>query len=169
MQEEIATFAGGCFWCMEHPFDSLPGVKSVTVGYTGGSTENPTYEEVGSGRTGHAEAFQVRYDPSQISYPQLLEVFWHNIDPTTKDGQFCDLGKQYRTAIFTHNSEQQVQAEASKKALKFKHVETEIVPATTFYPAEQYHQQYYKKNPFRYELYRTGSGRDSKLKQLWHD
>ncbi len=166
-----ATFAGGCFWCMVHPFDSLDGVISVTSGYTGGDKVNPTYEEVSDGGTGHAESVQIKYDPTKISYEKLLEVYWHNIDPTVKDQQFCDHGHQYRSAIFYHNDEQKRLAEQSKQKLidsgKFEHVYTEIVPASTFYPAEEYHQDYYKKNPIRYKYYRYSCGRDHRLKELW--
>lgn len=165
---ELATFAGGCFWCMEHPFDKLNGVLGVQVGYTGGKTLNPTYEEVCTGKTGHTEAVQITFDPSKISYQTLLDVFWHNIDPTAKDQQFCDIGTQYRTAIFTHSDEQQAIAEHSRAGLKMK-VVTEIVPAAPFYPAETYHQQYYQKNPSRYQFYRLGSGRDKRLKELWKE
>jgi peptide-methionine (S)-S-oxide reductase len=171
---EKATFAGGCFWCMEPPFDALQGVISVTSGYTGGHKKNPTYEEVSSGVTGHAESVQIVYDPSQVSYAALLNVFWHNIDPTVKDRQFCDVGSQYRTAIFYHNEEQRKAAEASKKALEQSKrfpgpVYTEIKPASEFYPAEEYHQEYYKKNPYRYKFYRFNCGRDQRLKELWGD
>lgn len=172
MHSETATFAGGCFWCMEAPFDKLPGVVSVTVGYTGGHTKNPTYEEVSAGGTGHAESVQIVYDPEKISYQNLLEVYWHNIDPTTKNSQFCDHGNQYRTAIFYHNEEQKKLAEQSREALE-RHkpfsgpIVTEIVAASVFYPAEEYHQHYYKKNPWRYKFYRTSCGRDHRLKQLW--
>lgn len=167
-----ATFAGGCFWCMEPPFEQLKGVVSVTPGYTGGQKATPTYEEVCSGTTGHAEAVEVLFDPSQISYDQLLEVFWRNIDPTTPNAQFADKGTQYRTAIFYHSEEQRTLAEASKQKLaqsgKFtKPLVTEIVPASTFYPAEQYHQDYYKKNPGHYKAYRRGSGREPFLKKTW--
>ena len=167
-----AIFAGGCFWCMEPPFDKTDGVIATISGYTGGTKLNPTYEEVSGGRTGHAEAVQVEYDPKKVSYEKLLDVFWHNVDPTQKDGQFCDHGNQYRTAIFVANDEQKKLAEASKAALMkskpFKgDIVTEIVPATTFYPAEDYHQDYYLKNPVRYKFYRTGCGRDARLKELW--
>jgi peptide-methionine (S)-S-oxide reductase len=170
----VATFAGGCFWCMEPPYDKLPGVVATISGYTGGSKANPTYEEVSSGRTGHAEAVQVVYDPKKVTYEQLLDVFWHNVDPTVKDRQFCDGGSQYRTAIFYHDAAQRQAAEASKAALaKSKPfpepVVTEITMAGTFYPAEDYHQDYYKKNPVRYQIYRSGCGRDARLKQLWGD
>jgi len=167
-----ATFAGGCFWCMEPPYDKLDGVIATISGYTGGTKANPTYEEVSGGRTGHAEAVQVEYDPKKVSYEKLLDVFWHNIDPTQKDAQFCDHGTQYRSAIFVHDESQKKLADASKAALTkskpFKgDIVTEIVPATTFYPAEDYHQDYYMKNPIRYKYYRTGCGRDARLKELW--
>jgi len=171
---ETATFAGGCFWCMEHPFDEIPGVVSVTSGYTGGWKKNPAYEEVSAGGTGHAESVQVVYDPSKVTYEKLLNVFWHNIDPSTKDRQFCDSGHQYRSAIFYHDEEQHRLALQSKELLE-KHkpfkgpVETEIVQATQFYPAEDYHQHYYKKNPIRYNYYRFICGRDQKLNDLWGD
>ncbi|HEY5460701.1 MAG TPA: peptide-methionine (S)-S-oxide reductase MsrA [Deferrimonas sp.] len=169
---EKATFAGGCFWCMEHPFDELPGVLSVTAGYTGGQKKNPTYKEVSAGGTGHAEAVQIVYDPSKITYGKLLDVYWRNIDPTTKDRQFCDTGNQYRAVIFYHTEEQHRAALLSKEALEkakpFKEpVVTGIVPAGEFYPAEEYHQHYYKKNPIRYHYYRNGCGRDQRLKELW--
>jgi methionine-S-sulfoxide reductase len=169
---EKATFAGGCFWCMQPPFDKLDGVASTTVGYTGGLEKNPTYKEVSSGKTGHAEAIQILYDPSQITYAQLLDVFWRNIDPTQVNGQFADRGRQYRTAIFYHNEEQKRLAEASKQALKDsgrydKPIVTEVVPATEFYEAEDYHKDYYKKDPIRYKLYRYGSGRDWFLDTVW--
>jgi peptide-methionine (S)-S-oxide reductase len=169
---EKATFAGGCFWCMEHPFDALPGVLSVTAGYTGGQKKDPTYKEVSAGGTGHAEAVQIVYDPSKITYGKLLDVYWRNIDPTAKDRQFCDVGNQYRAAIFFQTEEQRKEASQSKAALEksksFKEpVVTEIVPAAEFYPAEEYHQHYYKKNPIRYHYYRNGCGRDRRLKELW--
>lgn len=171
-QRETATFAGGCFWCMEGPFDHQQGVVETISGYTGGSTAHPTYQEVSSGSTEHAEAIQVIYDPSKVSYAQLLEIFWRQIDPTQVDGQFADRGRQYRTAIFYHGDEQQRLAEESKAGLavsgKFaKPIVTEIVPASAFYPAEEYHQDYYKKNPLRYKLYRAGSGREGFLKSAW--
>jgi peptide-methionine (S)-S-oxide reductase len=170
----VATFAGGCFWCMEPPYEKLPGVDAVISGYTGGTKANPTYEEVSSGATGHAEAVQVVYDPKKITYEQLLDVFWHNVDPTVKDRQFCDGGTQYRTSIFFHDAAQRQAAEASKAALAksrpFKQeIVTPIVMASTFYPAEDYHQDYYKKNPVRYQIYRSGCGRDARLKELWGD
>jgi peptide-methionine (S)-S-oxide reductase len=169
---EKATFAGGCFWCMEAPFDKLPGVVSVTPGYTGSSVKNPTYQQVSAGGTGHAEAVQIVFDPSKTSYSKLLDIFWHNIDPTVKDRQFCDIGNQYRSGIFYHGEEQRRLAEQSKSALEknkpFKGpVVTEITPASEFYPAEEYHQHYYKKNPLRYSYYRTSCGRDQRLKELW--
>jgi peptide-methionine (S)-S-oxide reductase len=173
-QLQKATFAGGCFWCMEHPFDELPGVVSVTSGYTGGHKKNPTYQEVSAGGTGHAESVQVVYDPAKISYDKLLERYWHNIDPTTKDREFCDSGNQYRSAIFYQSEEQHRVAIQSKQALEqskpFKGpIVTEITQASQFYPAEEYHQHYYKKNPIRYKYYRTGCGRDKRLKELWGD
>ena len=163
-----ATFAGGCFWCMEPPFERLKGVASVTSGYTGGTKVNPTYEEVSAGGTGHREAVEILYDPRQIGYAQLLDVFWHNVDPTDNSGQFCDHGSQYRSAIFVHDAEQRRLAEASKAALqkKFK-VVTDILPAAPFYRAEEYHQDYYKKNPVRYKFYRFNCGRDNRLEQIW--
>jgi len=171
---EKATFAGGCFWCMEHPFDQLPGVVSVTSGYTGGHKKNPTYEEVSAGGTGHAESVQIVYDPAKVSYEKLLTVFWHNVDPTVKDQQFCDHGHQYRTAIFYHNEAQHQAALKSKEELEknkpFKGpTVTEITQATEFYPAEEYHQHYYKKNPIRYKFYRSRCGRDNRLEELWGD
>jgi peptide-methionine (S)-S-oxide reductase len=172
MNLEKATFAGGCFWCMEHPFDEIPGVVSVTSGYTGGWKKNPTYEEVSAGGTGHAESVQIIYDPARVSYEKLLNVFWHNIDPTAKDRQFCDTGHQYRSAIFYHNEEQKQLALRSKEVLEknkpFKGpIATEIVQASAFYPAEEYHQHYYRKNPIRYKFYRFRCGRDQRLKELW--
>ena len=170
----VATFAGGCFWCMEPPFDKVPGVTATISGYTGGRKVNPTYQEVSSGTTGHAEAVQVVYDPKKVSYEKLLEVFWVNIDPTVKDRQFCDSGNQYRTAIFYHDEAQRKAAEASRAALEksrpFREaIVTPIEMAGAFYPAEDYHQDYYRKNPVRYQLYRSGCGRDARLKQLWGD
>jgi peptide-methionine (S)-S-oxide reductase len=169
---EKATFAGGCFWCMVPPFDKLDGVKSVTSGYTGGQKINPTYEEVSAGGTGHAESVQILFDPTKISYEKLLNIFWHNIDPTTRDREFCDSGHQYRSAIFYNNETQRLHALKSKEALEkskpFKGpTVTEITQATEFYPAEEYHQYYYKKNPIRYKYYRHGCGRDKRLEELW--
>lgn len=167
-----ATFGGGCFWCMESPFDHFDGVTSTTAGYTGGTTVNPNYEEVSSGTTGHAEAVQVLYDPQKVSYEELLDAFWKNIDPTTRNQQFADTGTQYRTAIFYHDEEQKQAALASKRALEHsgrfgKTLVTEIVPAGEFYPAEEYHQNFYKKNPDQYKRYRSGSGRDQYLDRVW--
>jgi peptide-methionine (S)-S-oxide reductase len=165
-----ATFAGGCFWCMEPPFEKIPGVSAVTSGYTGGQKPNPTYEEVSAGGTGHAESVEILYDPAKVTYSQLLDVFWHNVDPTQANGQFCDHGNQYRTAIYYHDAEQQRLAEESKKQVMAKlqkPVVTEIVAATRFYPAEEYHQDFYKHNPVRYFTYRAGCGRDRRLKELW--
>jgi len=165
-----ATFAGGCFWCMQPPFEKLPGVAKTTVGYTGGTVKNPTYEQVSSGVTGHAESIEVVYDPAVISYEKLLEVFWHNVDPLTRDAQFCDHGRQYRTAIFTHDDEQKRLAEASKSTLQKRFdqpIVTEIVPAGEFWPAEEYHQRYHEKNPIRYNYYRWNCGRDQRLEAVW--
>lgn len=168
----VATFAGGCFWCMEPPFDKLDGVLSTTSGYTGGEVENPTYKQVSAGGTGHAEAVQVRFDPDRISYEELLRVFWRNIDPTVEDRQFCDRGSQYRSAIFVHDEAQRDAAERSKRALQANKpfdgpIVTEIVGAGPFYEAEEYHQDYYKKNPLRYKYYRFSCGRDQRLEELW--
>ena len=170
----VAIFAGGCFWCMQGPFDDTPGVVKTIAGYTGGSTLNPSYYDVSSGTTGHAESVEVIYDPAKVSYDKLLEVYWHNVDPTVKDQQFCDHGSQYRTAIFYVDAEQRAAAEASRAALDkskpFKEpIVTQIVMAGPFYAAEDYHQDYYKKNPVKYHVYRTGCGRDARLKQLWGD
>jgi peptide-methionine (S)-S-oxide reductase len=165
-----ATFAGGCFWCMEPPFDKLDGVISTISGYAGGKKKNPTYEEVSAGNTGHAEVVQITYDPKKITYEKLLEVFWRNVDPLTPNRQFCDVGSQYRTAIFYHDETQKRLAEESKKALakRFKEpIVTEIVAASEFYPAEDYHQDYYTKNPLRYKYYRYSCGRDQRLEALW--
>jgi peptide-methionine (S)-S-oxide reductase len=167
-----ATFAGGCFWCMEPPYDTLAGVVSTTSGYAGGTEKNPTYQQVSAGSTGHAEVVQVLYDPSKVSYSKLLEVFWQNIDPTVKDKQFCDWGKQYRTAIFYHDENQKKLAEESKAAIQKSGrlkdpIVTEIVPLKQFYPAEDYHQDFYKKNPVHYKTYRLGCRRDARLEELW--
>jgi len=169
---EKATFAGGCFWCMQPPYDKLKGVISTTVGYTGGQKKNPTYEEVSSGTTGHAEAVEILYDPAQTGYEELLDIFWQSIDPTTMNKQFADNGTQYRTVIFYHNEEQKRLALASKDALeksgKFsKPIVTEIVQASEFYPAEDYHQKYYVKNPTRYNMYKAGSGRETYTNKIW--
>jgi peptide-methionine (S)-S-oxide reductase len=169
---EHATFAGGCFWCEETAFEGLPGVQSVTSGYTGGFQKNPTYEEVSAGVTGHAESVDIVFDPSKVTYRELLQLFWHNVDPTQANGQFCDHGNQYRSAIFYHDSTQHALALASKKAIEDskrfdRPIVTEIVAATHFYPAEQYHQDFYKKDPVRYKTYRFGCGRDARLKEIW--
>jgi len=170
--QSVATFAGGCFWCMEAPYDRLPGVTATLSGYMGGTTLNPTYEQVSSGRTGHAEVVQVVYDPKKVTYEKLLEVFWVNIDPTVKDRQFCDTGTQYRTAIFYHSDEQRRAAEASREKLAKdkpfpEPIVTAIQMAGPFTQAEEYHQDYYIKNPTRYQFYRNGCGRDARLRQLW--
>ena len=167
-----ATFAGGCFWCMEAPFDKVPGVVSTTSGYAGGRVKNPTYEQVSEGSTGHAEALQVAYDPAKVSYEHLVEVFWRNVDPTDRGGQFCDRGSQYRTGIFYEGEAQKRAAEESKRALEAsgrlkKPIVTEIVPLDAFYPAEDYHQDFYKKSQVRYMTYRAGCGRDRRLEELW--
>jgi peptide-methionine (S)-S-oxide reductase len=166
----VATFAGGCFWCVESDFDHLKGVISTTSGYTGGHVKNPTYDQVSAGGTGHAESVEIVYDSSKVTYAQLLNYFWHHIDPTVKDRQFCDVGHQYRTAIFVHNDEQRKLAEASKKKVEAelkKPIFTEIVTAGPFYPAESYHQDYYKKNPVQYRFYRWNCGRDQRIRQIW--
>jgi peptide-methionine (S)-S-oxide reductase len=167
-----ATFAGGCFWCVEEVYDKIPGVISTVSGYMGGHVKNPTYEQVSTARTGHAEVVQVEYDPSKVTYARLLEVFWRNIDPTQKDGQFCDHGPQYRSGIFYHNDEQKRLAEASRLNLSknkpFKgEIVTEITKAADFYPAEGYHQDFHTKSPTRYKFYKSGCGRDARLQQLW--
>ena len=167
-----ATFAGGCFWCMEPPFDKLDGVVSTTSGYTGGEQDHPTYEQVSAGGTGHAEAVEVVYDPSVISYERLLEVFWRNVDPLDAGGQFCDRGDQYRTAIFAQDDAQLQAAQDSKRALEEskrfgKPIETEIVRASTFYPAEEYHQDFYERHSVKYKFYRFSCGRDARLRELW--
>jgi peptide-methionine (S)-S-oxide reductase len=166
-----ATFASGCFWCGEKDFESVPGVAEVISGYTGGSTPNPTYEQVGSNTTGHYEAIRVRFDPKKVSYDALLDHYWHNVDYTDGGGQFCDRGSSYRPAIFVHDEAQKAAAEASKAALlrdkKLDGIAVEILPASVFTPAEDYHQDYYKKNPIRYKFYRNGCGRDARLQQLW--
>jgi peptide-methionine (S)-S-oxide reductase len=169
-----ATFAGGCFWCVESDFDKIDGVISTTSGYTGGKTVNPAYHDVSAGITGHAESVEIVYDPKKVTFERLLEHFWHTVDPTVKDRQFCDVGSQYRTAIFYHDETQRRAAEASKAALEKakpfpQPIVTEITAAGPFYPAEEYHQDYYKKNPVRYTYYRNGCGRDARLKQLWGD
>lgn len=168
--EARAVFAGGCFWCMEPPFDELDGVSATTSGYTGGHVENPSYEQVTFGDTGHYEAVEVTYDPEKVTYQQLLEVFWLNVDPLDAGGQFCDRGASYRTAIFAASETEQVQANASKtaKAKILGHtIVTPVLAASAFYPAEEYHQDYYSKNPLRYKYYRYGCGRDDRLEDLW--
>jgi peptide-methionine (S)-S-oxide reductase len=174
MTKEVATFAGGCFWCMVKPFDTLDGIESVISGYTGGHVENPTYEEVCAGGTGHVEAVQITFNPEIFPYEKLVELYWKLIDPTDAGGQFYDRGQSYTTAIFYHNEEQRQIAEESKKRLeqsgKFKQpIAVKILPAKTFYPAEEYHQYYYKKNPLHYERYHIGSGRAAFIKQHWGD
>jgi len=171
-QTGLATFAGGCFWCMQPPLEKIEGVSSVVSGYTGGTEDNPTYREVAAGETGHREAVQVMYDPAQVDYRRLLEVFWQSIDPTDDGGQFADRGPQYRTGIFYHDDAQKRLAEESKAALaasgKFSSpIAVEILPFTVFYPAEEYHQDYHKKNPAHYKMYRYGSGRGPFLKDAW--
>lgn len=169
--EATAIFASGCFWCTEADFEKLPGVIEVESGYIGGHTANPSYQEVSSGASGHAEAARIRYDPERVSYQLLLTHYWRNVDPTVKDRQFCDVGSQYRSAIFYLDEGQRRLAEASLDALRqsgrFPQIHTQLVPATTFYPAEAYHQDYYKKNPLRYTFYRQTCGRDARLKELW--
>jgi len=167
-----ATFAGGCFWCMQPFFDRTKGVSKTVVGYIGGHTKNPTYEQVSMGNTGHAEAIEITYDPTQVTYEKLLDIFWRNIDPTAENAQFVDQGTQYRSGIFYHDAEQKRIAEASKEALgksdKFDlPIVTEIVPATTFYIAEDYHQSYYKKSPQRYNMYHENTGRDEFKEKIW--
>ena len=168
-----ATFAGGCFWCMETAFEGLPGVKSVISGYTGGPEKNPTYEQVSSKRTGHSEAVQITFDPKQVTYAQLLDLFWHNADPTDAGGQFCDRGPEYRSEIYVHDATQRKLAEESKRKLETtpqrfkKPIVTKILDASEYWPAEEYHQDFYRKNPTRYHEYRDGCGRDRRLKELW--
>lgn len=170
-QVATAIFAGGCFWCIEADFEKLAGVMKAESGYTGGQLENPTYEQVSHGGTGHAEAIRVTYNPKQVSYEKLLDYFWRHIDPTVKDQQFCDVGNQYRSAIFYQNESEKKAAEASKATLeragKLARIYTEIVPANTFYLAEDYHQDYYKKNPIRYKYYRNSCGRDARVSEVW--
>ena len=170
--QQKAIFAAGCFWCTEEAFEKVPGVVSAVSGYTGGTVKNPSYEQVSSGRTGHAEAVEVTFDPTKVTYEQLLDVFWVNHDPTVSNRQFCDSGTQYRPAIFYLNDEQKRLAEASKakweKMKPFKQpILTEITQAGPFYPAEDYHQDYYKKNPLQYRFYVTGCGRYQRLDSLW--
>jgi peptide-methionine (S)-S-oxide reductase len=172
--QRIATFAGGCFWSMQKAFDGVPGVFTTTAGFAGGTKAKPSYEQVSDGGTGHAESVQLIYDPAKISYERLLDIYWHHIDPLTVNAAFCDHGVQYRSIIFYHDAEQQRLAEASKQALDRSHrfstpIVTTIQPAAPFYPAEEYHQQFYKKNPVRYEAYRIGCGRDQRIRELWGD
>ena len=172
--QAIATFAGGCFWCMEPPFDELDGVSSTISGYTGGHVENPSYEQVSAGGTGHTEAMQVTYDPDVVSYETLLDVYWHNIDPLDAGGQFCDRGSSYRSAIFVHTPEQRELAEASKQSIAESgqlngEIVTPVQEASTFYPAEEYHQNYYDKNPLRYRFYKWNCGREQRLEEVWGD
>nr|WP_180955694.1 peptide-methionine (S)-S-oxide reductase MsrA [Bacillus canaveralius] len=169
---QLATFAGGCFWCMVKPFDQQPGILQVVSGYTGGTKENPTYEEVCSETTGHYEAVQITFDPEIFPYERLLELYWQQIDPTDPGGQFFDRGSSYQTAIFYHNEKQKQLAEQSKENLEKsgrfnKPIAVKIIPAKTFYPAEQYHQDYYKKNRARYEAYQEGSGRAAFIRSHW--
>ncbi len=171
---ETAIFAGGCFWCVESDFDKVPGVISTISGYTGGTVPNPTYEQVSGKHTGHAESVKVVFDSSRVSYAQLLTHYWHGIDPTTRDRQFCDVGSPYRTVIFTNGPEQMREAQASKAALEKSKpfaapIVTAIEPAGPFYPAEDYHQDYYRKNPLHYKFYRYSCGRDARLHELWGD
>lgn len=171
-KSETAIFAGGCFWCMEPPFDKLDGVISTTSGYTAGHKKNPTYKEVSAGSTGHTEAIQIKYDPEKITYSELLDVFWKNIDPVAVDRQFCDAGSQYRSGIYYLNEKQQAEVNRSLQELNRNkpfagEIATEILPASTFYPAEDYHQDYYQKNPLRYKYYRFACGRDQRLEEIW--
>jgi len=168
--QAVAVFAGGCFWCTEADFDKVPGVISTTSGYIGGHTANPTYGQVSGGGTGHAEAVEIVYDPNKVSYDQLLSYYWRHVDPTVKDRQFCDVGDQYRTAIFVHDDEQRRLAETSRKKIEAElkqPIYTQIVPAGPFYKAEDYHQDFYQKNPVKYKFYRWNCGRDQRLDQLW--
>ncbi len=170
MVHDKAIFAGGCFWCMQPPFDKTDGVILTTVGYTGGTIENPTYEQVTGGSTGHYEAIEIVYDDKKVSYEQLLDIFWKNIDPLNAQGQFCDLGSQYHSAIFYVTPEQKEAAEKSKKALEEKlqrTFETKILPKAEFYAAEEYHQKYYLKNPVRYGVYKQQCKRDKRLEEVW--
>ncbi|MEQ1788848.1 MAG: peptide-methionine (S)-S-oxide reductase MsrA, partial [Rickettsiales bacterium] len=169
-KQETAVFAGGCFWCMEKPFDQLEGVISTISGYTGGNIKNPTYEQVSAGGTGHLEALQVTYNPDKITYQKLLEVFWKNVDPLDDKGQFCDKGEQYKSMIFYLSDEQKNLAEKSREDIAKKleaTIATKIIKASEFYPAEEYHQDYYKKNPIRYSFYRYNCGRDARLEEIW--
>ncbi len=171
-QHAKATFAGGCFWCMEEAFENVEGVVFVISGYAGGQVENPTYEEVSAGGTGHTESIEVTYDPSKVTYEDLLDVFWRNVDPTTPNAQFCDHGSQYRTAIFYHNETQKQLIDESRERLDAsktfpESIVTEVLPASAFYIAEDYHQDFYTKNPIRYKYYKWNCGRTRRLEQLW--
>jgi peptide-methionine (S)-S-oxide reductase len=172
---EVATaiFAGGCFWCTEKDFEELPGVIAAESGYTAGKTENPTYESVSAGYSGHTEAVRVTYDPKKVSYPQLVEFFWKTIDPGVRDRQFCDIGSQYRSGIYWQNEAERLAATASRDALlktgRFKNIYTELAAASKFWPAEEYHQDYYKKNSLRYKVYRRSCGRDARLADIWSE
>lgn len=169
---ESAIFAAGCFWCIQKDLNQIEGITETVVGYTGGESADPSYEEVCSGASGHVEAIEVQFDPSKISYKQLLDLYWCNVDPTRNDGQFCDSGSQYRPIIFYQDEEQKALAEESKEELIQKRPDltilVEILPARTFYPAEEYHQKYYEKNPIRYKFYRFNCGRDKRLKEIWN-
>jgi len=172
LQQAKATFAGGCFWCMEEAFEKIEGVVSAVSGYTGGQVENPTYEQVSAGGTGHTESIEVIFDPNKVTYKQLLDVFWRNVDPTTPNAQFCDHGTQYRTAIFYHDESQKQLIEESKERIETsktfpESIVTEIAPASAFYSAEEYHQDFYTKNPIRYKYYKWNCGRTKRLEQLW--
>ena len=173
MKTKLATFAGGCFWCMIQPFQKHPGVVKVILGYTGGKTKNPTYEQVCSGKTGHLEAVQIEYEPEKIKYEKLLETFWYQINPEDAEGQFADKGTQYKTAIFYHDKEQKLAAEKSKKSLeksgKFSQIATKILKAVKFWPAEQYHWNYPDKHPVQYKMYKKLSGREGFIENNWKD
>ena len=172
VQSELATFGGGCFWCVEAAFETFKGVRAVTSGYAGGETPNPSYEQVCTGKTGHAESVEVTYDPTKVSYQKLLDAFWHNSDPITPNGQFCDFGNQYRSVVFYSTDDERRLSEESKSALDQSKrlpapIVTQLVKASAFYPAEDYHQDFYKKNPIRYKYYKIGCGRDQRLEALW--
>lgn len=166
-----AVFAGGCFWCLEADFEKLPGVLDAQSGYAGGTLDNPSYEQVSAGSSGHIESVKVTYDPAKLSYAMLLDYFWHHVDPTVQNRQFCDVGSQYRTAIFVENEAQRVAVDTSKAAILktgvIKTIFTETIALKKFYPAEDYHQDYYKKNPIRYNYYRSGCGRDARVAEVW--
>ncbi len=169
-ETETATFAGGCFWCVEADFDKVPGVVETVSGYTGGSVEDPSYKQVSAGGTGHREAVKVVYDPEKVSYDELLTAFWHSVDPTDAGGQFCDRGESYTTAVFVHDADQRAAAEASKQAAEEalgREIVTPIEEAGPFYRAEEYHQDYYRKNSLRYQFYRWSCGRDGRVEELW--